>query len=132
MRSRVEHIAEKVGEGSFRDPHYRSIYQALISSGPDSTIEQVSSYLDEETIPTLEQMLAEGFTQMDPERTISDSLTALRARELDQRLADIDRLAPLADAGQKDDLMMEKQRIMKELQGATTKHFKAFRQRRAR
>ncbi|HUQ98257.1 MAG TPA: DNA primase [Gemmatimonadaceae bacterium] len=132
MRSRVEHIAEKIGEGSFRDPHYRSIYQALISAGPDSTIEQVSSYLDEETIPTLEQMLAEAFTQMDPERTISDSLTALRSRELDQRLADIDRLVPLASAMQKDELISEKRQIMKELQGATTKHFKAFRQRRAR
>jgi hypothetical protein len=55
----------------------------------------------------------------------------LRARDLDQRLADIDRLVPLADTREKDALIAEKQAIMKELQGAGRKHFKAFRQRRS-
>ncbi|HWL40702.1 MAG TPA: DNA primase [Gemmatimonadaceae bacterium] len=128
VRARVESIAEKLGDEKFRDPHYRSIYRALIAAGPDASIEEVSSHLDEDSIATVEQLLGEDATQIDPDRTISDSLAALRARELDQRLADIDRLVPLADIGQKDTLIAEKQKIMKELQAAGQKHFKAFRQ----
>jgi DNA primase len=131
-RSRVEQLAEKIGVESFRDPHYRDIYKALIAAGSDATIEQVTSHLDEETIPTVEEMLGERAPEMDAERTISDSLAALRARDLDQRLADIDRLVPLANVKQKDELIAEKQEIMKELQGTGKKHYKAFRQRRAR
>ena len=131
VRSRVESIAEKLGDESFRDPHYRAIYRAMIEAGPDATVEELAARLDEHTIATVEQLLAEEAVQIDPERTISDSLATLRARDLDQRLSDIDRLVPLADAGQKDVLIAEKQEIMKELQGAGRKHFKAFRQRRS-
>ncbi len=132
VRTRVESIGEKLGEETFRDPHYRAIYRAMIDAGADATIEQLASRLDEHTIATVEQLLAEEATQIDPERTISDSIATLRARDLDQRLADIDRLVPLADTGEKDVLIAEKQAIMKELQGAGRKHYKAFRQRRSR
>ncbi|HLA14315.1 MAG TPA: hypothetical protein VJZ25_04760, partial [Gemmatimonadaceae bacterium] len=131
VRSRVESIAERLGDESFRDPHYRAIYRAMIQAGPDATIEELASHLDEHTIATVEQLLAEDAVQVDPERTISDSLATLRARDLDQRLSDIDRLVPLADTRQKDMLIAEKQEIMKELQGAGRKHYKAFRQRRS-
>ncbi len=127
VRNRVESIAEKLGEESFRDPDYRAIYRALIAAGPDSNIEEVSAHLDEDTIQTVEELLADGGTQIDAERTVNDSLASLRARDLDQRLADIDRLLPLASIAQKDELIAEKQKIMKELQGAGRKHFKAFR-----
>jgi len=128
VRARVENIAERLGDEKFRDPHYRSIYRALIEAGPDASIEEVSSHLDEDSIATMEQLMAEDAMQMDPDRTISDSLAALSARDLDQRLADIDRLVPLADVTEKDTLIAEKQEIMKQLQASGQKHFKAFRQ----
>jgi len=131
VRTRVESIAEKLGDESFRDPHYRAIYRAMIEAGPDATIEELASHLDEHTIATVEQLLAEDAMQIDPERTISDSLATLRARDLDQRLSDIDRLLPLADTSQKDVLIAEKLEITKELKGAGQKHYKAFRQRRS-
>ena len=131
LRTRVESLAEKLGAESFRDPHYRAIYRAMIEAGPDATIEELASHLDEHTIATVEQLLAEDATQVDPERTISDSLATLRARDLDQRLSDIDRLLPLADVKQKDVLIAEKLEITRELKGAGQKHFKAFRQRRS-
>ncbi|MDQ3674097.1 MAG: DNA primase [Gemmatimonadota bacterium] len=131
VRTRVESIAEKLGDESFRDPHYRAIYRAMIEAGPDATIEVLASHLDEDAIATVEQLLAEDAMQIDPERTISDSLATLRSRDLDQRLSDIDRLVPLADSGQKDVLIAEKLEIMKELKGAGQKHYKAFRQRRS-
>jgi DNA primase len=132
VRTRLESIGEKIGEEIFRDPHYRSIYRAMKDAGADATIEQLSSHLDEHTVATIEQLLAEDATQMDPDRTISDSIATLLARNLDQRLAEIDGLVPLANDTEKNELIAEKQKIMKELQGAGQKHFKAFRQRRSR
>jgi DNA primase len=130
-RSRVEQIAEKLGDESFRDPVYRAIYNALIATEPDATVEELSAGLDEEAIGVLEDILAEGAFQMDPERTINDSLATLRARELDQRAAELDRIIPLVDGAQKDQLIAEKVAIRDELKGAG-KYFKKFRRTGAR
>ncbi|MFL5543620.1 MAG: DNA primase [Gemmatimonadaceae bacterium] len=126
-RARIEEIVEKLGKESFRDAHYRAIYRALMSAGPDSTIEDITANLDEETIATVEEILAEGSYQIDPERTISDSLATLRARELDRRAAELDRLIPLADGAQKDKLIAEKDAIRKELKATGRNYYKKFR-----
>jgi DNA primase len=131
-RSRVEQIAEKLGAQSLRDPQYRAIYRALITADPDSTIEDVTAKLDEETIETVEDLLAEGANQIDPERTISDSFATLRARDLDQRAAELDRIIPLADGAQKDKLIAEKDEIRKELKTTGKNYFKKFRRTEAR
>ena len=68
-----------------------------------------------------------GAIQLDPERTISDSFATLRARELDKRAAEIDRIIPLADAAQKDKLIAEKDAIRKELTATGRKLYKKFR-----
>ena len=126
-RSRVEQITEKIGAKSFRDPHYRAIYRALVKAGPDSTIEEVTANLDEETIATVEEILGEGAIQLDPERTINDSFATLRARDLDQRAAELDRIIPLVDGAEKDKLIAEKDEIRKELNATGRKYFKKFR-----
>jgi len=131
-RSRVEQIAEKRGARSIRDPQYRAIYRALIAADPDSTIEEVTANLDEETIETVEDLLAEGANQIDPERTISDSFATLRARDLDQRAAELDRIIPLADGAQKDKLIAEKDEIRKELKTTGKNYYKKFRRTEAR
>lgn len=131
-RFRVEQIAEKLGDESFRDRQYRAIYGALIAGGPDSTIEDISANLDEDAIATLEDILAEGSFQIDPERTISDSFATLRARDLDQRAAELDRIIPLADGAQKDKLIAEKDAIRKELKATGRNYFKKFRRTGAR
>jgi len=132
IRSRVEQIAEKLGEDSFHDPVYRAIYNALIAAGPDATVEELSAALDEEAIGVFEDILAEGAFQMDPERTINDSLSTLRARDLDQRAAELDRIIPLVDGAQKDKLIAEKVEIGRELSATGKKYFKTFRQTGAR
>ena len=131
-RSRVEQIAEKLGEESFHDPQYRSIYHALVVSGPDSSVEEISANLDEEGIGLLEDIIAEGSYQMDAERTISDSLATLIARDLDQRAAELDRIIPLADAAEKDKLIEEKKAITQELSATGKKFYKKFRRTEAR
>ena len=131
-RSRLEQIAEKLGAQSLRDPQYRAIYRALIAADPDSTIEEVTANLDEDTIATVEDLLAEGPIQMDPERTISDSFATLRARDLDRRAEELDRIIPLADGAEKDKLIAEKTEIGKELETTGKKYFKKFRRTGAR
>jgi DNA primase len=132
LRTRVEQITERLGKESFREPQYRAIYLALIASGPEATIENVTTHLDEDSIATVEEIIAEGSYQIDPERTISDSLAELQARELDGRLAEIDRIAPLANADQIDKLIAEKQELSRELRGTGRKYFKAFRGKKPR
>ncbi len=132
VRSRVEQIAEKLGEENFHDPQYRAIYHALIAGGPDVSIDELSASLDEESIGVVEDILAEGQTQMDQERTINDSLATLRARELDERAAELDRIIPLADGPQKDKLIAEKETIRKELRATGKNYYKKYRHSGAR
>jgi DNA primase len=131
-RARIEQIAEKLGEQSIRDPQYRAIYRALIAADPDSTIEEVTANLDEETIETVEDILAEGANQIDPERTLGDSFATLRARDLDRRAAELDRIIPLADGAQKDKLIAEKEAVREELRATGKNYFKKFRRTGAR
>jgi DNA primase len=131
-RSRLEQIAEKLGEKSLRDPQYRAIYRALMAAGPDSTIDEVTANLDEETIATVEDLLAEGSIMMDPERTISDSFATLRARDLDRRAQELDRIIPLADGAQKDKLIAEMVEVSKELKATKKNYYKSFRRTGAR
>jgi DNA primase len=131
-RSRIEQIAEKLGEQSIRDPQYRAIYRALIAADPDSTIEELTANLDEETLETVEDILAEGANQIDPERTLGDSFATLRARDLDRRAAELDRIIPLADGAQKDKLIAEKEAVREELRATGKQLFKKFRRTGAR
>lgn len=131
-RSRVEQITEKLGDESFREPQYRAIYQALIAAGPESPIDEVTEHLDDEAVGAVEEMLAEGSYQMDPERTISDSLATLRARDLDLRAAELDRIIPLVEGTQKDQLIAEKDEIRKELNATGRNYYKKFRRTGAR
>ncbi|HJQ54007.1 MAG TPA: DNA primase [Gemmatimonadaceae bacterium] len=131
-RARVEHVVEKVGDKSFHNRQYRAIYRALIASGPDSTIEDITANLDEEAIATVEDIIAEGPIHIDAERTINDSLATLRARDLDLRAAELDRIIPLADGAQKDKLIAEKDSIRKELKATGRNYYKNFRRTKAR
>jgi DNA primase len=132
LRTRVEQITERLGQESFREPQYRAIYLALIASGPDASLEEVSAHLDEDSIATVEEIVAEGAYQIDPERTISDSLATLRARDLDRRAAELDRIIPLAEGVQKDKLIAEKVEIRKELSATGRNYNKKFRRSGAR
>jgi DNA primase len=131
-RSRVEQITEKLEDESFREPEYKAIYQALVAAGPDAPIEEVTANLDEDSVENIEGILAEGSYQIDPERTISDSLATLRARDLDRRAAELDRIIPLVEGEQKDKLIAEKDEIRKELKATGRNYYKKFRRSGAR
>jgi len=132
VRPRVEQITERLGRESFREPQYRAIYLALIAAGPTATIEEITAHLDEDSVATVEEIVGEGSYQIDPERTISDSLATLRARDLDRRAEELDRIIPLADGAEKDKLIAEKKEIGTELSATGKKYFKKFRRSEAR
>jgi DNA primase len=140
--ARIELIAEQIGPESFQDPQYRAIYEALISAGDAGTFESIAALLDPDAIATMEDLAADKASQvmgsgeeeravMNSGRAISDSIARLRARDISDRMSELDRIIPLASGDEKNGLMLEKDRLqdeMKLLGQAGTHSYKAFRQ----
>lgn len=131
-RSRVEAIAERVGPDSFRNPRLRSIFAALLEKGETATIEELAAKLDESAIAVAEELLQGDGAIVDAERTIDDSITRLHVRDMEERLAELDRLVPLASAKEKDELEDEKQKLVLQMRASGKGSFKAFRRGRSR
>jgi hypothetical protein len=66
-------------------------------------------------MPLLEELLEEHESVSDVERTIEGSVAMLRGRELEGRLAAIDRELPLATDREKDQLIEEKMRLREQI-----------------
>lgn len=117
--SQVSLIVQIIPPEDFQDPAYRSVYVALIEG---------EGIPDGEARRTADEIEAEGSLIVDAERTKQDSIATLRARKLDARAAELDRLIPLTDSGeQKDRLIEEKERIRGELRNSGRNYFKRFR-----
>jgi DNA primase len=139
--ARVEMIAEKIGPESFRDPQYRAIFEALIDVGEGGSFESIASQLEPDDIETMEDLAADKATQllgsddegkamMNSGKAIADSIDRLRARDISDRMAEIDRIAPLASSDEQSGLMTEKKKLQEEMKllgKAGTHTFKAFR-----
>lgn len=121
--SYAEQISEKLGTESFREPSYRAIYQGLLAAGEMWTLKDLAA----DAAATAEEILAEGAPQPDSGRTVNDSLATLRARNLDCRAAELDRLIPIAAQPEKDALIKEKDEIRKELNASGRNYYKKFR-----
>jgi len=126
-RRYVEAIGERIGAESFTDRVYRNIFTELVSLGPDATIGEIASSFDEETIEELQELLAERGGLDRASEMAEGSLRALVGRELDERLREIDRVMPIAAAEEKDDLIREKERLLREMQAIGRPRFKSFR-----
>ena len=139
--SRIEVIAEQIGPESFRDEHYRAIYEALIEAGDSGTLETIAAALEPDEIETMEELAADKASQLSSAgndekalinsgRAIADSITRLRARDISDRMTELDRVIPLASSEEKNELMLEKEKLqaeIRELGKAGTHSFKAFR-----
>ena len=132
QRSRADAIAERIGPDSFRDSRYRAIFSALLSAGDSATLEEVSATLDPEEIEVIESLVEDPKALVDAQRTIDDSLAQLEVREMEERLAEIDRLIPLASGTEKKTLDEERQKLVLQMRASGKMSFKAFRRGRAR
>ena len=115
-KNRIEGIAERVSADDFWHPPHRRIFAALLSQGTDATPEDLAAALEEEDMPILEELLEEHASVSDTESTIEGSVAMLRVRELESRLAAIDRELPLATDAEKDQLIEEKGRLRRQIE----------------
>ena len=131
-RSRVEPIAERIGPDSFQHPIYRDIFSAFLEVGEQATIEELSAVLDADAVSVIEELLGDGEAQMNPQRTIDDSITRLHVRGMEERVAEIDSLLPLANTSEKEELQQERNKLVMQMRASGKGTFKAFRQGRTR
>ncbi|MBA2708448.1 MAG: DNA primase [Gemmatimonadaceae bacterium] len=107
QRSRAESIAERVGPDSFTNPNYKAIFAAMLRAGEEAPLEEVVASLRAEDVMVIEDLMGDAAGYVYPERTIEDSISLLHAREIENRMYEIQRLRPIADAAQQERLDAE-------------------------
>lgn len=115
-RGQVDGLAERVDPAEFQNAELREIFQTLVTLGDEATIEQLSSALSTPAVEELQALLDEPDALVDMRRTIDDSLMMLRKREMKTRMGEITRMLPLASGVEKDELIVEKTKLQREMQ----------------
>jgi len=115
-RGQVDGLAERVDPAEFQNAELREIFQTLVTLGDEATIEQLSSVLSAPAVEELQALLDEPDALVDMRRTIDDSLMMLRKREMKTRMGEITRMLPLASGVEKDELIVEKTKLQREMQ----------------
>jgi hypothetical protein len=95
-------------------------------------MDELAAMLDPESIEVAESLLEDAGALMEPQRTIDDSLAQLEVRRMEDRVAEIDGLLPLASEAEKNVLDEERQKIVLQMRASGKMSFKAFRRRRTR
>ena len=126
QRSRVESIAERIGPDSFQDPQYRAIFAALLNAGEGVPFEEATASLDPDSLAEAETLLAEGEASKDAQKTMDDSITKLRVRDMEDRIAEIEGLLPLANERERPPLEAELTKLVKEKRASGKGRFKMF------
>ena len=125
-RRYVEPAAERIGAETFADPIYRMLFNVLVARDADVPIDQLASGLDEEATDVLQELMNENGGLDRAEETMNGSINALLSRDISDRLRDIDRLLPLANTDEKDDLIREKSLLAKESKALGRPRWKSF------
>ena len=115
-RGQVDALAERVDPAEFHNAQLREIFQTLVKLGDEATLEQLSSALSGAAVEELQGLLDEPDALVDMRRTIDDSLMMLRKRDIKARMGEITRMLPLASGEEKDELIVEKTKLQREMQ----------------
>ena len=121
----VEATAERIAADVFTDPLYRDIFTEL-SMDSDRAVDELAATLDDDGVAVLQELLDEPVSFDRIEEAIDANINSLLARGIAVRMGEIDRLAPLANDAQKDDLNREKTRLAGELRALGRPRWKAF------
>lgn len=106
--------AERVGAEMFADPVYRAIFTELTTRDHEAPVDEIAAGLDEEGTEVLQELMNEYGGMDRAEEAIEGSIKSLIAREVSERLDDLDRLIPVAGDRQ-DELLEEKRKIAAEM-----------------
>ncbi|HET9809642.1 MAG TPA: DNA primase [Candidatus Limnocylindria bacterium] len=115
-RGQVDALAERVDPAEFQNAELREIFQTLVKLGDEVSIDELSSGLSPAAVEELQALLDEPDATVDMRRTIDDSLVVLRKREMKTRMVEITRMLPLASGEEKDELIVEKTKLQREMQ----------------
>ncbi len=114
-----------------RDPAYGAIYEALLEADVSLQGGELVTWLGDKLEPWVvrlaEEMLDTPESMMNPQASIDGALRRLRERSMRDRLAELDRLTPIALGEQKDRLIAEKQRLNNELRHMGATGWKGYR-----
>ena len=126
QRRYIEAVAERIGGDAFTDSAYRAIFNELVTRESDVSVVDIAAVLDEEATEVLQELMNENGGLDRAEETVEASINALLSRDIVTRMTELDRLLPLADADQKDDLIREKRRLAIEMQALGRPRWKSF------
>lgn len=104
----LERALERVGETDFENPTLRRIFRALREQGGDASAEVLVEGLPPGDVPVFERLMASREAIQDPERTLTDCLTALELRRYRRRNEQIGKLMKVATPDEQDALLREK------------------------
>jgi DNA primase len=114
-----------------RDPVYRAMYEALLDADlalqGGALIAWLAERLEPWAVRLAEEMLDTPESMMNPQASVDDALRRLRERAMRDRMAELDRVTPLASGEQKDRLISEKQRLHNELRHMGATGWKGYR-----
>jgi DNA primase len=124
----LEQVVERVGEESFRDKDLRRIFASLVAHDGDAGFDRLAESLDGDAVVAMQELLEEDGGLDRADEIVTASLATLHARELEERMREIDTLMPLAALEEKDVLTREKMRLRDELSSLGPPHsWKQFR-----
>lgn len=126
QRRYLDGAAERIGPDMFADPVYRDIFSVLTAHEHDASVEAIAADLDEEATVVLQELLAEQGGLDRAEESVRGSINAMLAREIADRLSEIDRLLPVADGSAEDELILEKKKLLAEMQTFGRQRWKNF------
>jgi hypothetical protein len=101
------------------------VFEALLEVGESASLEELSAKLDPEAVRLVEEYSQEDGSIVDAARTVEDSITRLHVRDIEDRLAELDRLLPLASVQERDALSDERNKLILQKRGLRKGSYKA-------
>jgi DNA primase len=126
QRRYIEAVAERIGADAFTDPTYRAIFAELVTREPDVSVGDLAAVLNADATEVLQELMNENGGLERAEETVEAGINALLSRDIVKRMAELDRLLPLAGADEKDDLIREKRRLAIDMQALGRPRWKSF------
>jgi hypothetical protein len=125
-RRYVEPVAERIDVERFADLSAGAIFRELVAGDPEATVDELAANLDADTIDLLQELIGETGGLDRPEETLDASINVLLSRSIADRMTEIDRLLPLADSDEQDNLIREKSRLAGEINALGRPRWKSF------